>query len=101
MQVVLNNIKKRREELDYSQEYMAFKLEISQGAYSKFEAGRSELNLSKFITICRILETDFNGLMKGNPNSDKEDKNVEDRLAYLESELSQLKKIVLQQHITI
>ena len=96
MKVVISNIKKCREDLGYSQEYMASVLEISQSAYSKIEAGKSELSLSHIITICRTLETDFNVLMKDDLNSDAKQLTVEQRLAHLESRLTLLEEKILQ-----
>ena len=94
MKIVLCNIKKCREDLGYSQEYMASVLEISQPAYSKIEAGKSELSLSHIITICRTLETDFNVLMKDDLNSDAKQLTVEQRLAHLESRLTFLETLL-------
>ena len=94
MKIVLSNIKKRREDLGYSQEYMASMLEITQPAYSKIEAGKSELSLSHIITICRTLETDFNVLMKDDLNSDAKQLTVEQRLAHLESRLTLLETLL-------
>ena len=96
MKVVISNIKKCREDLGYSQEYMASVLEISQSAYSKIEAGKSELSLSHIITICRTLETDFNVLMKDDLNSHAKQLTVEQRLAHLESRLTLLEKKISQ-----
>jgi transcriptional regulator with XRE-family HTH domain len=82
MQTVLNNIKKRREELNYSQEYVAFELKVSQPAYSKFEAGKTEFGLAKFITLCRILKSDMNEIMKDNPTFGAEENSVNKRLTF-------------------
>jgi transcriptional regulator with XRE-family HTH domain len=40
----------------YSQEYMAFMLEISQAAYSKIECGETKLTLDRIYEIAEILE---------------------------------------------
>lgn len=40
----------------YSQEYMAFCLEISQAAYSKIESGETVLTLPRIYDIAEILE---------------------------------------------
>lgn len=40
----------------YSQEYMAFCLEISQAAYSKIESGETTLTLPRVYEIAEILE---------------------------------------------
>jgi transcriptional regulator with XRE-family HTH domain len=97
MQTVLNNIKKRREELNYSQEYVAFKLELSQAAYSKFEAGKTEFSLAKFITLCRILQSDLNEMMKDNPTFGAKDNSVNERLTFLENELKQIKTMLFRE----
>ncbi|OOQ60413.1 helix-turn-helix domain-containing protein [Mucilaginibacter pedocola] len=48
----------RREELNYSQLYVATKLDISQNAYSKIESGATKISISRFVAICNILEMD-------------------------------------------
>lgn len=40
----------------YSQEYMAFSLDISQAAYSKIECGETKLTLDRIYEIAEILE---------------------------------------------
>jgi transcriptional regulator with XRE-family HTH domain len=40
----------------YSQEYMAFMLDISQPAYSKIERDETELTISRIYDIAEILE---------------------------------------------
>jgi len=49
-------IKARREQLNYSQNYMAEKISISQNAYSKFELGYSQATLFRLFQVCDILE---------------------------------------------
>ncbi|TSJ38915.1 helix-turn-helix transcriptional regulator [Mucilaginibacter corticis] len=53
---VLVNIRKRRGELGYSQEYMALKLHISQNSYSKLELGITKLTVQKFLEISELLQ---------------------------------------------
>jgi transcriptional regulator with XRE-family HTH domain len=96
MKTVLKNIKQRREQLNYSQEYVAFELKLSQAAYSKFEAGKSEFGLGKFITLCRILQSDLNDMMKDNPTFGEKNNNVEERLVHLEKELTLIKSTLLK-----
>jgi transcriptional regulator with XRE-family HTH domain len=52
------NIRKARVKLQYSQEYMAAKLAISQNAYSKLELGYSNLTVERLLSICRLLAID-------------------------------------------
>ncbi len=41
---------------NYTQEYMAFMLEISQAAYSKLERNETEISLSRIYEIAEVLE---------------------------------------------
>lgn len=51
-------IKRLREKHDYSQEYMAHCLSISQPAYSKIEKGKTNISVSLLFEIAFILEED-------------------------------------------
>lgn len=62
---VLQNIRKRRGELGYSQEYMAHRLGISQKGYSKLELDVSRLTVDRFLDICEILEMDPAEMISG------------------------------------
>ncbi len=44
---ISNNIKKVRELKDFTQEYVAKQLNISQVAYSKLERGETEVSISR------------------------------------------------------
>ena len=57
LQFVLAAIRAKRMELNYTQEYMAFKLNISQNAYSKIELSYTKLTLEALFNIADILET--------------------------------------------
>ena len=56
---VVSNIRKTREIKNYTQDYLAAKLRISQNAYSKIELGYSNITLSRLIEISEILEVDL------------------------------------------
>jgi len=43
---------------NYSQDYLAAKLKVSQNAYSKIELGRTKVTVEKLLTIADVLETD-------------------------------------------
>ena len=60
---ILQNIKKRRQDKNYTQEYMAARLHISQNAYSKIELGYSKLTLERCFQIASILEVRIIQLM--------------------------------------
>lgn len=55
---VAANIRKIREHRNYTQEYLAAKLHISQNAYSKIELGYTKITLDRLFHIAIILETD-------------------------------------------
>ncbi|OOQ60396.1 helix-turn-helix domain-containing protein [Mucilaginibacter pedocola] len=54
-EIILANIRKRRLKVNYSQEFVAAELGISQNAYSKIELGYTKLTLFNFFGICEVL----------------------------------------------
>ncbi|WP_443945337.1 helix-turn-helix domain-containing protein [Pedobacter sp. AW1-32] len=60
---VAGNIRKIREYRDYTQDYLAAKLDISQNAYSKIELGYSKLTVDRLFQIAAILEVDPSHLL--------------------------------------
>jgi transcriptional regulator with XRE-family HTH domain len=60
---VATNIRNKREELNYTQEYLAAKLNISQNAYSKIELGYTKITVDRLFQIADILETDLTRLI--------------------------------------
>jgi transcriptional regulator with XRE-family HTH domain len=65
---VAYNIRKIRELRDYSQDYLAAKLSISQNAYSKIELGYSDITLNRLFNISTILEVELTDLINLNTN---------------------------------
>jgi transcriptional regulator with XRE-family HTH domain len=59
----IQRIRTIRVSKDYSQDYLAAKLGISQNAYSKVELGYSTLSVERLFTIGSILEVDVNDLI--------------------------------------
>lgn len=53
---IASNIRKLREYRDYTQDYLAAKLNISQNAYSKIELGYSRITLERLFIISAVLE---------------------------------------------
>ena len=47
----------------YSQEYMAFMLEISQSTYSNVESGTTEITVQRLFEIAEILEVKITSLI--------------------------------------
>ena len=51
-------IRHKREYRNYTQEYLALKLNISQNAYSKIELGYTKITVERLFQIADILEFD-------------------------------------------
>jgi len=64
IRTVAVNIRKIREHLNYTQEYLAMKLNISQNAYSKIELGYTKITLERLYQIAQVLEVDLIDLIK-------------------------------------
>ncbi|QXV65844.1 helix-turn-helix transcriptional regulator [Mucilaginibacter sp. 21P] len=66
VKAVAMNIRKRREDLNYTQEYLAAKLNISQNAYSKIELGYTKITVERLFQIADILDIDLTNLINTN-----------------------------------
>ncbi|AMQ00776.1 transcriptional regulator [Pedobacter cryoconitis] len=55
-EIVAANIRKVREFRNYTQDYLAAKLSISQNAYSKIELGYSKLTVERLFHIASVLD---------------------------------------------
>lgn len=62
-EVVANNIRIIREFRNYTQEYLAAKLAISQNAYSKIELGYSRITVERLFHVANILEIEVTTLL--------------------------------------
>ncbi|MBL4678821.1 MAG: helix-turn-helix transcriptional regulator [Mucilaginibacter sp.] len=60
---IKTNIRIIRERRNYTQDYLAMKMNISQNAYSKIELGYSKLTVAKLLEICEILEIPFEDMI--------------------------------------
>jgi transcriptional regulator with XRE-family HTH domain len=60
---IASNIRNARLFKNYSQDYVAFKLGISQNAYSKVECGYTKITIDRLTEIGQILEVDMNDLL--------------------------------------
>lgn len=54
---VIAKIRHLRRNREYSQEYMALLLNISQNAYSRLENGKTPITIDRLYHICIILQT--------------------------------------------
>jgi transcriptional regulator with XRE-family HTH domain len=64
IKAVAINIRKVREYRNYTQEYLAMKLDISQNAYSKIELGYTKITLERIFQIASILNIDLIDLLQ-------------------------------------
>ena len=62
-------IKHLREQRNYSQDYVASKLSISQRAYSKIETGETNLSVDKLLKIAEVLEMSLNKILDMDGNA--------------------------------
>ncbi|MGZ3755338.1 MAG: helix-turn-helix domain-containing protein [Mucilaginibacter sp.] len=58
IKAVAATIRNKREMRNYTQEYLAYKLNISQNAYSKIELGYTKITVERLFAIADILELD-------------------------------------------
>lgn len=58
----LRIIKGLREDHDYTQEYVASKLGISQRAYARYESGDRKISLEMARILAKLYEVDMNEL---------------------------------------
>ena len=63
-----SKIKKHRELKNYTHEYMADRLNISQNTYSKIETGGIKLTVDRLKQISEILETPIEELLSADSN---------------------------------
>jgi transcriptional regulator with XRE-family HTH domain len=60
---IKNKIKSIRELKNYTQEYMADQLGVTQAGYSKIEKGKTVLSFVKLVEIARILEVSVEDIL--------------------------------------
>jgi len=59
VKAVATNVRNKREQLNYTQEYLAAKLNISQNAYSKIELGYTKITIERLFQIADVLDIDL------------------------------------------
>ena len=92
-------IKKIREFRNFTQQYLADKLDISQNAYSKIENGTTKLTIDRLEQVAKLLDVPMDSLL----SSEKQVLNVENNsinkfYAHIEN-LHEENKEILQQQI--
>ena len=61
-----NNIKQIRELKNFTQEYVADEIEVSQSTYSRIENGTAPIKIDTLQRIAEVLEVDLNTLISTN-----------------------------------
>lgn len=62
-QKIASNMRDARMMRNYSQEYVAMQLKISQNAYSKMEMGRTRITVAALFKVADIFEIDLDTLL--------------------------------------
>ena len=65
---VAANIRNARLYRNYSQDYLAMKLKISQNAYSKIELGYTRVTMQRLFVIAEVLDIDVAELLSQKPD---------------------------------
>ena len=65
--IIAGNIKDARLYRNYSQDYLAMKLNISQNAYSKIELGYTRVTMERLFIIADVLKVDIAELLSDKP----------------------------------
>lgn len=76
IKAIATAIRKKREQKNYTQEYLAYKLNISQNAYSKIELGYTKITVERLFQIGDVLEISAGELL----DADRDD--IELRLSH-------------------
>jgi transcriptional regulator with XRE-family HTH domain len=84
--IIGDSIRKFRELRGYSQDYMAHKLEISQGSYAKIENGSTNITVDRLQKIAEILEIDIINLLNNSKqNTFYQSNNNNSNLGHIEN----------------
>ncbi len=64
MKHVRQNIRKLRLDREFSQEYVAFSLQMSQSSYAKMESGQSKISIDRLYLIAHFFKVPVEELLK-------------------------------------
>ena len=67
IKAIAANIRNKREYRNYTQEYLAAKLAISQNAYSKIELGYTKITVERLFQIAEVLGFEVAELIDNKP----------------------------------
>lgn len=72
MKTYIEKLRDLREDHDYTQEYIAHILGISQTMYARYERGANELPIRHLITLCRFYNVSADELLNTFPKKRKQ-----------------------------
>lgn len=105
---ILERIRFFREQKNYSQEYMAYKLCIGQSSYAKIERNLVKLDLQRLIQISQLLEVDVYLLFSGNipsklneTDSEVYIKSLLDKIKMQDEEIKFLREVLKQSSVIV
>ena len=87
-----NKIRRFRELREYSQEYMANKLEITQSAYGKIENESVKITIERLQKIAEILNVELSNLINSNNQNIFNQCNNHTANGYIENQYNDLKE---------
>jgi len=94
-------IKKIREHRNYTQQFMADSLELSQNAYCKIENGTTKLTVDRMEGIAKVLDVPVESILScENNNYHFENHNVEKVYGHIEH-LYETNKELLEKQVTL
>jgi len=94
-------IKKIREYRNYTQQYMADSLELSQNAYCKIENGTTKLTIDRLETIANVLDVPVESILSSsNQTFNIENNNIDKLYGNIEN-LYEANKELLEKQITL
>ena len=89
-------IRKRRQEMNLSQEALAEKAGISINTVSRVEGGQTAMSIEIFRKMIEILETDANGLLGKNVTGSEEKSQIYELICRIQNLSRKDQKIVFQ-----
>lgn len=86
-----DEIRKYRNELCYSQEYLAHRLGVTQSTYQRIESGTINITHERLVRIAEVLNLSLDTFLK------KNDQTKNDFVSIKINELEQMRKVILLQ----
>lgn len=92
--LIRKTIRKHRVKKGYSQEYLAYKIGISQSLFAKIENGMTKLTIDRIVKIAETLNVKIETIFGIKKKYFKKKNNLQKKNKILEKEINSLKTIV-------